>query len=95
MDFDTTNPPKEITLNVYPMLSEHGWVTLNDIPLPNYVLLADPVEVTFKIKMKEELTSNLVDNLKTQEQEIRAKAEIKCKNIQDKIQSLLALPLPD
>jgi hypothetical protein len=72
--------------------NERGWVTLHDYVMTDYTLISEPVEVTFKLKKREEVNSSLVKCLKAEAQKITADAEIRCHAINEKIQSLLALP---
>jgi len=92
MDIDINNLPDEITTDVYLLLSEHGYVTMHTDVMDCYTTLGEPVQVTFKLKGREDITSEIVTKLNKEAASIRADAEIKCQRIEDKIQSLLALP---
>ena len=96
MDLDINNLPEEVTTTVYPRLNtEYGYVHLSVCKEgggPDYVSLCEPVDFTFKIKNKKEITTDLVASLKAESSRIRAEAEVACQDIDNKIQSLLALP---
>jgi hypothetical protein len=56
------------------------------------VLIAEvDVEVEFSPLSEREILDKVVDSLKSQKEEIEAKAYLDCKAIQDKIDSLLCL----
>ncbi len=97
MNIGTNNLPETITLNLSAYVSDHGWVrTLDESDksvADSYTeISSEPVEVTFKIKQRDEITGELVDRLREESQKVRADAEIKCQRIDEKINSLLALP---
>ncbi len=96
MNININDLPKEITMNLVLVVSDFGWLKVFDVSdksvINNYVgLTAEPVLVTFKIDSKADITAGLVENLKAESQKIRADAEVQCKEIDDKINSLLAL----
>ena len=92
MYLDARELPEELTITMIPMMSENGYFTTHDTPLDGYTVLGEAVEVTFKLKPREEINNELVSQLKKQLQTVRAKAETECQQIEEKIQSLLALP---
>lgn len=89
---DVNDLPEEITEAIYPLMSEYGTVLFHDSTMDGYTTLGDPVEVTFKLKKKDEISKQLVVDLRDKASKIRAEAEIECSQIEEKIQSLLALP---
>ncbi len=92
MNLDTNDLPEEITIDVLPMLTEYGTIVTHDCALDGYVVLGDAVKVTFKIKKKDAINKELVIGLREKASKIRATAESQCVQIEEKIQSLLALP---
>ena len=87
--------PEEKTVSIYLYLNtEYDYTTTfeQERDEPQYVLLAEPVEVTFKIKAEQDVKNTMISKLKETRTKTRADAEIKCKLIDEKIQSLLALP---
>lgn len=94
MNFDINNPPEEITLTVIPVVSEYGGIYLTDIMIDGYVQIAEPMDITFKVRQRDEITSRMVYALKAEKQKIIADSEVKCNHIDDKIHQLLALPSP-
>ncbi len=91
MDIDINNLPEEITTDVYLLMDDSGWLTSNITELNKFYTTIGKVEVTFKIKHKDKITGDIVGRLKAESQKIRADAEVKCKMIDDKINSLLAI----
>ncbi len=91
MYIDINNLPEEITTDVYLMMDDSGWLASNIAELDKFYTTIGKVEVTFKIKRKDNITGDIVDRLKDESQKIRADAEVKCKMIDDKINSLLAI----
>ncbi len=92
MELDINNLPKEVTVNVSLMIDDDGWLCANLYNASDIYTTIGEVEVTFKIKQKAEITDEIVDRLKNESQKIRADAEVKCERIEQKIQTLLALP---
>ncbi len=95
MDIDINNLPEEITVEMYAYYNtDFNFISYRD---NNYarsgtmVLISDAVSVDFKITGRDVITKNVVDGLKAESQKIRADAEVKCKMIDDKINSLLAI----
>ena len=84
--------PEEIELKLVPMLSAYGYITVHEKLLDGYVQIGAPFTVKFKTISKDVITKGVVDNLKAESQKIRADAEVKCKLIDEKINTLLALP---
>ena len=95
-DLDIKNLPEEYTTTVYlSWNTEYEWTNVYEYPVdddPNRILIADPVEVTFKMKPREESVSQAVDELRREIEKVRAAAEVKCNQIEGKIQNLMALP---
>ncbi len=96
MNIDMNNLPEELTMNLVLVVSDFGWLKVFDASdktlINSYVGLSiEPVSVTFKIGSKTDITNGLVENLKAESQKIRADAEVECREIGDKINSLLAL----
>ena len=79
-------------MKAYPALTDYGSVLMLNHPNSDYVLIGDPVNVTFKLKDKESISKELIVGLKDKASKIRAVAESECSQIEEKIQSLLALP---
>ena len=96
MDIDLNNLPEELTIDVYLYVNtEYGGITITEYDFSNhsnYAALASPVSVTFKTKNKEEVLEKVVDSLRAESQKIRADAEVQCQAIDEKINTLLALP---
>jgi hypothetical protein len=91
-DFDIKNPPEEITVTIYLGISdEYGWLRLLESEVDIYTIVSEPVQVTFKIASREAITKGVIEGMRKEEQNIRAEAESKCKRIDEKIQSLLAI----
>ena len=98
MNIDLKEMPKEITTLVYPCVHpKYGWLSLRDDPpeYSDYVQIGDPVEMTFKLLGSNEVLTEVVTVLKEEQSKLRAESERKCMDIEEKIQSLLALPNPD
>ena len=95
-DLDIKNLPEEVTTTVYLSWSyEYEWANVYAYPPTDdddRCLIAEPLEVTFKVKTSEDAINNTVTELKKKIQEIRAKSEAQCNAIEEKIQSYLALP---
>ncbi len=91
MNIDINNLPEEVTTDVYLLMDDSGWLASNITELSEHYTTIGKVEVTFKIKRKDKITGDIVDRLKDGAQKIRADAEVKCKRIDDKINSLLAI----
>lgn len=88
--------PEEYTTAVYLIWNtEYDWANVYQCPPdddPNRFLIAEPLEITFKIKPKEETVNQAIEGLRREIEKIRAAAEVKCNQIESKIQNLLALP---
>ncbi len=95
MDIDINNLPEEITVEMYAYYNtEFNFISYrdnNDVRNSAMVLMSEGVSMTFKTANKGAITKQAVDNLKAESQKIRADAEVKCKRIDDKINSLLAI----
>ncbi len=92
MNIDVNNLPEEVTTKIYLMMDDSGWLTSNISELSKYYTTIGSAEVTFKIKQKAEITDEIVDRLRDESQKIRADAQVECERIEQKIQTLLALP---
>lgn len=92
MYLDINDLPEEVTFKVYPLLSDYGSVMASKSEIDGYITIGDPVEVTFKVKTKDVISKELIVTLKDKASKIRAVAESECGQIEEKIQSLLALP---
>ena len=95
-NLDINNLPEEYTTTIYLCWStEYEWEGVQEFEPgddPERILIAEPLEVTFKIKPREDAVNAAVENLKREIEKIRAVAEVKCNQIEGKIQKLLALP---
>ncbi len=91
MEIDISNFPEEITTDVYLMMDDAGWLSSDLVGLSELYTTIGKVEVTFKIKQKDKITGDIVERLKDESKKIRADAEVECKIIDDKINSLLAI----
>ncbi len=95
MNIDINNLPEEITTTLYAYYNtDFNFISYrdnNDIRDSTMVLMSEGVSVDFKITGRDVITKNVVDGLKAESQKIRADAEVKCKRIDDKINSLLAI----
>ncbi len=97
MNLDTNDLPDTITLKIVACVTRFGWIKFfeeGDIPNPddNVLISEAPIRVRFNIKKQVEVTADLVSSLKAEKALIRADAEKQCNMIEDKIQSMLALP---
>ncbi len=95
-DVDEKDLPEEITANLWLQKSieyNYLYVGYREEPDANtgYLCLSEPLEVTFKIKPRKDINKSEIDCLKNSASKIRASAEMKCKVIEEKIQSLLCL----
>ena len=95
-DLDINNLPEEYTTTVYlSWNTTYEWANVYENSPeddPKRFLLAEPVEVTFKIKPREDVTKDAVEGLRREIEKVRAAANIKCNQLEEKIQNLLALP---
>ncbi len=96
MNINMNDLPEEITMNLVLVVTDFGWIKAFDVSdesiIKNHIgISVKPVLVTFKIGSKADITNGLVENLKAESQKIRADAEVQCKEIDEKINSLLAL----
>jgi len=89
---DINDMPAEVTMTVIPTISPYGTVCLYRKVMDDYTQIAEPIEITFKTISGDVIKNGVVENLKAESTQIRAEAEMQCKIIEDKIQSLLALP---
>ena len=94
MNIDLNNLQEEVTQDIYLLVNEKwGWTTTYEKPdLEDYTCLAGPVTVTFEVKDRNEIINAAVESLRNEIQKVRAEAEVKCNAIEEKIQSMLALP---
>ncbi len=97
MNININELPKEITMDLVLESTDWGWLRVYEAKdtciggNTNISISSETVTVTFKTKGKTDITAGLVENLKAESQKIRADAEVKCKEIDEKINSLLAL----
>ncbi|MGW8178135.1 MAG: hypothetical protein ACWGQW_05070 [bacterium] len=94
--FDPKNPSESITVKIALALSkEYGWITLREMndsyEGDDYIIVSDTVEVTFTPFTRGELIPKIIEGMREQQRDIRAKAERSCAAINDKITTLLAL----
>lgn len=92
MNFDINNLPEEVTLSLVPIVSDYGTLTVFESVIDGYTQIGEPVDVTFKINQREEITGDMIEQLRQDQKKIKADAEVKCNHIADKINQLLALP---
>jgi hypothetical protein len=92
MNLNANELPEEITLTVTLIMSEYGTIMVNAGDIDGYTTIGEPVEVTFKTKDRESICKEMVIDLREKASKIRAAAESQCVQIEEKIQSLLALP---
>lgn len=96
IEFDIKNPPKEYTTTLYPTYNHRfGLVALYEDGKqddPECTPLADPIKITFKIKNNTDLVSGSINMLRLDKNATLDYAEIKCREIDERIQSLLAIP---
>ena len=94
MNVDLNNLPEEVTEDVYLLINEKwGWTAIYEKPdLEDYVCIAGPVTVTFEVNDKNKIIKDVVESLRNEIQKVRAEAEVRCGAIEEKIQSMLALP---
>ena len=94
-DLDIKNLPEEYTTTVYLVWkNEYSWAQVSEYSPddPDSFLIAEPIEITFKMRPREDATKEAVEGLRREIEKVRAAANIKCNQIEEKIQSLLALP---
>ncbi len=96
MNIDINNLPEEITMDLVLVVTEFGWLKAFNADdgsvIENHTKLTNKTtRVTFKIGSIKEIKGGVVDKLKAESKKIRADAEVKCKRIDDKINSLLAI----
>ena len=94
MSLDLNNLPEEVTEDVYlHVRNEYNFTSINVYPdMEDYTCIAGPVTVTFEVKDKSEVINTAVESMRNEIQKVRAEAEVKCNAIEEKIQSMLALP---
>lgn len=95
MYLDIDDLPEELTISVYPHMTQFGSLNISDTDLGEdsyYTLIGEPVEVTLKLMKRDKVVDGVVANLKAEAQKVMADAQVKCNQIDEKIQSLLALP---
>ncbi len=95
---DQSNLPEAITATLYLQQNiAHGYFYVSQFKPDEefYTLIAEPMDVTFKIKDNDEIIKKVVENLRSQIQKTRADAEMKCNGLEEKIQSLLCLEAPE
>ena len=84
--------PSEVTMTLIPQAhAKYGWVSVFESLVDDYVQIADPIEVTFATKT-EGVREQVIENLREKASKIRAESERECMQIEEQIQSLLALP---
>lgn len=96
-DLDINNLPEEYTTTIYIYWNnKYQYANISDYSPddddPERFLIAEPLEVTFKIRPKEDTVKEAVDGLRKNIEAIRARANVECNKLEEKIQSLLALP---
>ena len=94
MNIDLNNLPEEVTEDIYLLMNDRwGWTAIYEKPdLEDYTCIAGPVAVTFQVEDKDKIIKDAVESLRNEIQKVRAEAEVKCGAIEEKIQSMLALP---
>jgi hypothetical protein len=94
MNIGLNNLPEEVTEDVYLHVhNEYNFTSINVYPdMADYTCIAGPVTVTFEVKDKSEVINTAVESMRNEIQKVRAEAEVKCNAIEEKIQSMLALP---
>ena len=93
-ELDINNLPEEYTTTVYLVWkNEYSWAQVSEYPPSGSdSLIAEPIEVTFRMKPKEDTVKDAVNGLRREIERVRAAANIKCNELEGRIQSLLALP---
>jgi len=95
-ELDINNLPEEYTTTVYLVWkNQYSWAHVSGFSPDNYpdeFLIAEPIEVTFRMKPKEDTVKDAVNGLRREIERVRAAANIKCNELEGRIQSLLALP---
>lgn len=93
MDLNINNLPETITVDVYPSVhANYGFFTVwSGSVCESYIPIGEPVSVTFTLSPSNTAMQSAVDALRAEQQEIRAKSERQCMELENKIQSLLAL----
>ena len=100
MYIDLNNIPETLTLKLRLTINKSGWVwqqemtnwddELNKLD-DDETWLSDTVEVTFQTVDVTSVKNNLIKGLKEQKNKIRVAAEQECVEIEEKINSLLAI----
>ena len=94
-ELDINNLPEEYTTTVYLVWkNEYSWAQVSEYSPDDSdsFLIAEPIEVTFRMKPKEDTVKDAVNGLRREIERVRAAANIKCNELEGRIQSLLALP---
>ena len=94
MNIDLNNLPEEVTVDMYLHVhSEYDFIHISQYAeSADYTCIAGPVAVTFQVEDKDKIIKDAVELLRNEIQKVRAEAEVKCGAIEEKIQSMLALP---
>ena len=94
MNIDLNNLPEEVTEDVYLHIhNQWAFTSINQYDeLEDYTCIAGPVTVTFVVNDRNKIIKDAVESLRNEIQKVRAEAEVKCGAIEEKIQSMLALP---
>jgi len=95
MNIDLNNLPEEVTEDMYLLVHDefsYTYISPYQNDMDGFTCIAGPVPVTFKINDKDKIIKDAVESLRNEIQKVRAAAEVKCNAIEEKIQSMLALP---
>ena len=94
MNIDLNNLPEEVTVDMYLHAhSEYDFVYVSQYAeRADYACIAGPIAVTYETNHREKNIKDAVESLRNEIQKVRAEAEVKCGAIEEKIQSMLALP---
>ena len=94
MNIDLNNLPEEVTEDVYLHVhNEWDFTSLSQYDyMDDYTCIAGPVTVTFVTNDRDKIIKEAVESLRNEIQKVRAEAEVRCGAIEEKIQSMLALP---
>jgi hypothetical protein len=88
--------PEEVTKTVYLyMNTRYDYIAASAFYDPDdeeTTLLAEPIEVTFKTIDRNKIVNDAIKSLRNEIQKVRAAAEVKCNQLEEEIQSYLALP---
>jgi hypothetical protein len=89
---DIRNLPESVAITVIPQVhSRYGILLAHPALLGEYIQIGQPITLAIKVDRRD-ITSDVIESMRTEIQTIRAESEMKVQQIEERIQSLLALP---